>query len=184
MTHIAKDSRMSPNVSFRRATTDDLEDVVEIWVTGTTAATGGHHLTDDEIAGAREIFHQRIKSQDETFSVWIATAHGQVIGWHSLQPCEVNPLRMRRVAASSTYVRAKMRLGRVGVDLARHVMDEASKTQLEYLYAECLSSNHAVIRMLMSTGWQRVGALPSLPRAPHFLLELWAYPIPKPVMES
>jgi L-amino acid N-acyltransferase YncA len=165
---------------MRRATKDDLDDILEIWVDGTSAATGGHHLKDDEIAGAREIFHQRLKTQDETFGVWVATTQEQrVIGWQSLQPFGVNPLRLQRVAGSSTYVRPKMGLGRVGLRLLLHAMDQAKKTQLEYLCAECLSSNRAVIRMAMSAGWERVGALPYLPRIPQLLLEMWAYPIPK-----
>ena len=179
-TEALADAPMTADIIIRRAHSHDLQAILEIWVEGTVLATD-HDLVHDEIARASDVFRHRLESPDQTFGVWVATnPENEILGWQSLQPFGVNPLRMQLEAESSTYVRRRTRQGRVGLELLRHAMQHSKKTSLHIIWGLALSSNRASIRMMIAADWQRVGALPILPREPDTApLEVWVYPICK-----
>src|SRR5579863_4927959 len=86
-------------VIIRRASLEDLDDVVTIWTDGQICQCN----IPIEHEKAMGLFRGRIQSQTDCYGVWVAECDGVVVGWQSLTTGRANPTH--RWAESSTYIR-------------------------------------------------------------------------------
>jgi L-amino acid N-acyltransferase YncA len=148
---------------IRQATMSDLAEIARIWHEGQRGAMGVDPgpLGDVHLA----FFRERLTAQNETFQVWLAEDETpEVLGWQALSPMRNHPELRSRSAESSTYVSARAKGRGVGHRLIRHACAHARKCGLLQVFGFVAVNNPAMLRILDSAGWTRVGQVDPAPR--------------------
>jgi L-amino acid N-acyltransferase YncA len=170
----------SDGFSIRLATPADLEPIYEIWREGAQDAAGSPYEIEMEQL-YRRVLARRIPSDnhDALPVVWVAVdGSGVVLGWQSLV-ARSNPINYLHIAESSTYVRRKTGVPRLGESLAREALRYARETAIEYIYVFSTSDNRASKILMKRLGFEPVGQVPKSLRNPHRTpLEFWVYRVP------
>ena len=141
-------------VIIRRASLEDLDDVVTIWTDGQICQCN----IPIEHEKAMGLFRGRIQSQTDCYGVWVAECDGVVVGWQSLTTGRANPTH--RWAESSTYIR-KENAGRgIGRRLLTFITQHAKSVGLTHIEGFIKKENEPPIRIVESLGWTKVGDIP------------------------
>jgi L-amino acid N-acyltransferase YncA len=163
---------------IRQATIADLPEIARIWHEGQRVALGvDPGPLDDAHLG---FFRARLTAQDETFQVWVAEDETpEVLGWQAVSPMRNHPGLRSRSAESSTYVSARAKGRGVGHRLIRHACEHARDSGLFQVFAFVAVNNPAMLRILESAGWTRVGEVGPAPRlAQAAPTTFWVYQVP------
>lgn len=165
-------SHPAEKFAIRRAAAQDAAAITSIWMEGVRGAHGLEPPPEEQV---QAFFDERIAQQTEVFAIWVAIVEARVVGWQGLQPCRPNPIS--KMAESSTYVASDSKARGVGRALIAHAQRHASSVGLQHILGFILVSNLAVIRIVESSGWSRVGALPrAREEDPEYLYYAYAVP--------
>lgn len=164
------DKPQASELTIRRATFADADNITTAWIHGLGAAT---HLRLPPKDEALAFFENRLRSQTDTYGLWVAEHQGTFAGWQGLQPCRANPVA--KFAESSTYVASAVTARGVGRTLISHATEHSRNVRLDYIVAFIRAENVAMIRIVESCGWSVVGSLPrSTASYPEYLYYAYA----------
>ena len=160
-------------ISIRRATIKDLRPIVKIWLDAVQIGMGLTPPSSDEVLST---FQKRLEStQSSAYGHWVAEVDGSVAGWQGLQPCRPNP--MMRWAESGTYVSMQYIGHGIGEALVKFATEHVKSTDLTHLVGFLGSRNEAMIKVVESCGWQKVGSVPrAKPSDPEALYYVYLVP--------
>jgi len=142
---------------IRRAVGGDVHEICDIWRLGVPNAFGIPAPANDV---AVRFYRKRVKQQKDGFGVWVVEVNGVIAGWTSLQPCRANPIS--RMAEFSVYVSPEHRTNGLGQKLLIYVHAKAKLSRFSHLVAFLRTDNRAILELLTSLGWKRVGVIPAM----------------------
>jgi L-amino acid N-acyltransferase YncA len=146
---------------IRQARAEDVHSVVRIYLQGFEASWGCPPTRTMESYLA--MFQSRVTAPLGHSRIWVATAHGHVIGWQALQD-------LGFLAQSSTYVDSNWHAAGIGRKLLAHAQQNARNLSFTHIVGWILKNNASSIGLVQSLGWQFVGSLPrSSPTSPEYV---------------
>lgn len=158
--------------SIRRATIRDLRPMVKIWLDAVQLGMGLTPPSSNEVI---DTFQKRLESQSTAYGHWVAEVDGSVAGWQGLLPCRPSP--MMRWAESGTYVSMQHVGQGIPEALIRFATDHVRSTDLTHLVGFLSARNDAMIKLVESCGWQKVGNVPrAKPTDPEYLYYVYLVP--------
>jgi len=147
------------NYLIRLANDDDFEQVYAIWLDGI------HNSFDYKSKDMKKIeqkFASIFFQRQGIFNFWIATdENNKILGWQSLIRTSNNPFRENIYAEASTYISKDNRYKGMGKALLDYVMQEAEKSDLEYITCFVSVANEAAKKITEETGWIEIGVIPA-----------------------
>jgi L-amino acid N-acyltransferase YncA len=158
--------------SIRRATIDDLDSIAQIWCEGVESSFG---KAPPSFETTLPFFSFQLSSVTDPYGYWVAEADGAVVGWQSLLPCRPSPIS--KWAYSSTYVSSQKRAKGLGRALLAVATTHAASAGLSHIEGFTSINNKAVIRIVESLGWQKIGQVPEDAECPREFV--WVYPVPR-----
>jgi L-amino acid N-acyltransferase YncA len=161
-----KGSAGAQPIKIRRATSNDLDIIINIWSDGAQSGFGQAVPGPESVV---EFFRDHLQRETEPFGYWIAEVAGQVVGWQSLLRTRPNPIS--QWAHSSTYVSSHNRAKGVGRSLLAFATAHAKESGISHIEGFVLASNIATTRIIESLRWQRLGVVPGDNREE----ALWVY---------
>jgi L-amino acid N-acyltransferase YncA len=159
-------------ISIRRARGDDAARIARAWLEGNRALKQKNIPEEERVL---EFYSRRLEQQTNVFGIWVAEHDGIFAGWQGLQPCRPNPIS--KMAESSTYVSTDVKTRGVGRSLILYANSHAQTVGLDYIVGFIRAENAAMIRIVESSGWSVVGALPRRSSADvHYFYYVFAVP--------
>jgi L-amino acid N-acyltransferase YncA len=147
------------NISVRLANDSDFEQIFEIWTSG---IQNSFDTSSVDIKDVKEKFLSIFMLRQGIFNYWVALDEfDKIVGWQSFSKTTQNPLKDWQYAESSTYVHKDYRKLGIADLLVDTAMDEAEKSQLQYVIAYVSLTNDIIRKMAIAKGWTEVGVLPS-----------------------
>lgn len=145
------------DIEIRLAVEDDFETIFSIWMDGIENSFN-KDLIDEAIL--KEKFSRNFQNRCGIFNYWVAIKDNEILGWQSLTKFSYNPFKENIYAESSTYISRKCRFKGIGQLLIGYVMQQAEKSQLEYIAGFVSTANMAARKITKETGWVEIGEMP------------------------
>ncbi|SDE31392.1 GNAT family N-acetyltransferase [Niabella drilacis] len=146
------------NIQIRLAEDKDFEQILAIWLEGV-----GNSFDDKkfDMEIVKEKFAFNFFERRGIFNFWVAVdQNDKTLGWQSLIKTSSNPFRQNTLAESSTYIAKDTRFKGLGEILLDYVMQEAEKSELEYVIGFVSVSNKPARKITAQTGWVEIGIVP------------------------
>lgn len=150
------------DITIRLANENDLEPIFSIWIEGINNSFDKNNFN---ITTLKEKFRSNFYQRNGIFNFWVAIdSENKIWGWQSLIKASNNPFRENTFAESSTYISKQNRFKGIGKLLLEFVINEAEKSQLEYIIGFVAIENEAAKKITQETGWIEVGKIPNSKR--------------------
>ena len=138
----------------RRATSDDLPGILEIYNDAVLNTTATYDYEPRTLEQRRQWFEER---QRDDYAVFVAEDEaGRIVGWSSLNPFHARP-GYRFTAENSVYVAADQRGRGLGKLLLGPLIDAAQTRGLHAIIAAIDAENEASLRLHARFGFEKVG---------------------------
>lgn len=145
-------------IQIRLAIQNDFETIFSIWLDGISNSFEYKEADKDNL---KEKFTSNFNQRQGIFNFWVAVdTKNNIWGWQSLIKTSNNPFRQNTYAESSTYISKNNRFKGIGKLLLDYVMQEAEKSNLEYVIGFVSINNEAARKITKETGWIEVGQIP------------------------
>ncbi len=145
-------------IQIKLATDSDFEIIFSIWLDG---ISNSFEHNDADIDNLKEKFYTNFRQRHGIFNFWVATDKENIIlGWQSLLKALTHPFKEHSFAESSTYIAKYNRFEGIGKQLLSYVIEEAKKSELEYILGFVSIDNEPARQICKETGWTEVGILP------------------------
>ena len=152
------------DLRIRQATMDDVEPIFDVWNEGFRQSLGSDPPDDVDFP---EFFRHKVRTQDDTYKIFVAERDAEIVGWVSLSPFRSNPAVVDLFAELSLYAKTGHHNLGVGKELLVHCLDYADRSRLQYVVAFIAATNRAAMKMGMQVGFLHIGTLPRPPKAPN-----------------
>jgi L-amino acid N-acyltransferase YncA len=175
------DTEVAVDFSIRKATLEDLDEIVAIWIEGQVEAADSFVPLVPE--HTRDFYSIHLERQNDRFGIWVAEKGiGQgsraILGWQALLPCRAHPSFEQHWAQSSTYISKVNRDRGVGRSLLSFVCKAAVQSGFSHIIGYVRADNLAPLIIIESLGWKRVGSIPRINEGdPELLCYAYAVPI-------
>jgi L-amino acid N-acyltransferase YncA len=170
---------MVESFNVREARAEDAAEIFAIWKDGLSVAVGSEPIV--YVGDHLKYFENLVQTQTEVSKVWVAIrGDKKIVGWQSLLPCRNNPVLRGLMAESSTYVRRKAGVPRLGQLLLAHACQYAARTPLQHIIGFAGTSNRASLRIVRATGFEHIGVVPRSRKKPTTTeVSIYIYVVPQ-----
>ena len=138
---------------FRLAKEDEFEAIYFIWHEGIKTTFADYEYPTD----MKEQFWQNFSNRSGFFNFWIAESKGKLVGWCSILPMFLNPIKRAFNAEISTYLDKRYSSNGIGQSLMRFVFNELKKSNIKVIYGFVNKSNLKSTQMALKSGMSVCG---------------------------
>lgn len=147
---------------IRLAEDEDFEQIYKIWMDGIASS----FVETPRPENLEELFKQNFDNRNGHFNFWVAYEELEILGWVSLLPCTVNPLKKNTVAEISVYVAKEYNNNHLATTIMKKAFTDVKNSSLKFIFGYVLVSNKAIIKAGAENDVIEYGRIPASEKVP------------------
>ena len=149
-------------IIYRLAHESDFEQIFSIWENGTELTFANFERPKN----LRELFYKNFSSRSKQFNFWVAEIDNIILGWVSILPMSLNPLKQGTYGELSIYFDKKLNRLEIPKLLIDYVIADISTQQIQFVLANVIETNKSANKFFRKIGFFLLGKYPPSKKEP------------------